>query len=517
MLTPLTSMFAVTLRSAPRLLQLHQQLAEVSDARDPRGWILSSVAALGDSLPARAIPYLISDAAPRQDTFMGYEAPAPADRGSAIVEGVLTVHAARRALRALDGELPEQPLATTLDRRGPARTAPSDLRHVAFVLDGEVWITELGADPADDGGAQMFALGCALARQLGVASSTAPRFEASAAAPRLLPLGATAHLPFAVVCLDEEEPAYLRHVHRLGWREEQGPWLGLGRAGELRSVSTSHFVVDGYGHAWLVAAIAAGVEALSHHHRASLLAALVAAPAGAASTPGLLGPPPGPAPRLAELPPPLGIAYRSLPSPTPRVTPLAYRFGQILAKRLGAHAHAHGRSPTVFIPIAPGDRRDPMRLRRRVRAAVVSVHSDAGGTEPYEAFAARAARTIAAEASGAGILATLHRAAANLPIPLRWKRELIGSNRGRWLGELPAALGGRACLSSLRMREMASPPLIAVSCPVLLPSSGDPIGGCVVTMVDNGERATIAVSGAGLAGDAAQGASLLEELLEDRA
>jgi hypothetical protein len=68
MLTPLTSLLAVTLRSAPRLLQLHRQLAEVSDARDPRGWILSSVAALGDSLPARAIPYLISDAALRQDT-----------------------------------------------------------------------------------------------------------------------------------------------------------------------------------------------------------------------------------------------------------------------------------------------------------------------------------------------------------------------------------------------------------------------------------------------------------------
>lgn len=526
MLTPFTSMLAVTLRSAPRLLQLHQQLAEVSDARDPRGWILSSVAALGDSLPARAIPYMISDAAPRQDTFMGHEAPAPEDRASAIVEGVLTVHAARRALRALDGELPEQPLATTLDRRGAARTAPSDLRHVAFVLDGQVRISELGADPEDDGGRQMLALARALsrvtaetaetadgaheARRFGVPSSTALRGEASGAAPSLLPLGATAHIPFAVVCLDEEEPAYLRHVHRLGWRDEQGPWLGLGRAGELRSVSTSHFVVDGYGHAWLVAAIAAGVEELSHQHRASLLAALVAAP------PSLLGPPPGPAPRLPDLPTPLGISYRALPSPTPRVTPLAYRFGQILAKRLGSNGNAssNGRSPTVFIPIAPGDRRDPMRLRRRVSAAVVSVHSDARGPEPYEAFAARAARTIAAEASGAGILATLHRAAANLPIPLRWKRELIGSNRGRWLGELPAALGGRACLSSIRMREMASPPLIAVSCPVLLPNPDDPIGGCVVTMVDNGERAMIAVSGAGLAGDAAQGASLLEELLE---
>src|SRR5262245_27332615 len=102
MRTLLGSMLAVTRRSARRLREVHEQLAGVADARDPRGWILSSVAALGGSLPARPTPYLISDAAPRQDTFMAHQAPPPADRASALVAGVLAAHAARRALLGLD-------------------------------------------------------------------------------------------------------------------------------------------------------------------------------------------------------------------------------------------------------------------------------------------------------------------------------------------------------------------------------------------------------------------------------
>jgi hypothetical protein len=504
MMTSLTAMLAVTRRSAPRLWRLHDQLAEIADPRDLRGWILTSLAALGDSLPARPMPYLISDATPRQDTFMAREAPPPADRASALVEGVLTAYAARRAVRALDGELPEQPLATTLDRRGPARTVPSELRHAAFLLDGQAWIAELGPDveaSATSGTApaaerqQLLALVHALARP--------------SAAPSLLRLGAATPIPFVTVCLDDEQPAYLRHTHRQGWSGERGPWLGLGRAGSLRAVSTSHFVVDGYGHAWLVATLAALEAELAVRHRAALLASLGSRPQSDDVMP-LLGPPPGPAPRVPGLPPPLGLAYRALPAPSPRVTPLAYRFGQLLAQRIGGP-----RPPTVFIPIAPCDRRDPLRLRRRVSAAVVSVHSDERGPEPYEAFAARAARTIAAEACGAGILATMHRAAANLPVPLRWKRELIGSHGGRWLGELPAALGGRGCLSSIRVRERPALPLVAISSPVLLPSALDPIGGCLVTIVDDGERAIIAASGTGIFGDDATTRTLLDELLDD--
>lgn len=533
MIAPLVSLVAFQRSAASRLVRFHDQLSEVVDPGDPRGWLLSGVAALGSSLsaslsaafPSRAIPYMISDAAPRQDTFMGYALPPPPDRASALVEAVLSACAARQAVRALDGELPEQPLATTLDRRGAARSEPSDLRHAAFLLDGQVWLADLGPEPAAPG-----ASGRALAARL---AALARALAAPSGSPLLRP-GASSPVPFACICIDEEQRAYLRHSARHAWVDARGPWLGLGRAGELRAVATSHFAVDGYGHAWLTAAIAEASAALGHRYREPLLAELLspaAAPSPSASSASsasgallssLRGPPPGRAPRAwpalgdGELPAPLGIATRPLSSPSPRITPLAYRFGQLLARALPATPGAP--PPTVFIPIAPGDRNDPLRVRRRVSAVVVSVRpsdGDPARREPYPQFAARAAAAFAAEASGQGIHGVLHRAAASLPLPLRWKRELIGNYRPRWLGALPAALGGRACLSSIRMSERRLPPLVAVSCPVLLPTALDPIGGCVVTIIDDGHQATITASGAGLAGTAAAAAALLDELLAE--
>lgn len=538
MIAPLVSLVAFQKSAASRLVQFHDQLSEVVDPGDPRGWLLSGVAALGSSLsaslaaafPSRSIPYMISDAAPRQDTFMGYALPPPPDRASALVEAVLSAYAARQAVRALDGELPEQPLATTLDRRGAARSEPNDLRHAAFLLDGQVRLADLGPEPAAPGldGPALAARLAALVRALAAPSGSLLR-RPSASSP----------VPFACICIDEELRAYLRHSARHAWVDSRGPWLGLGRAGELRAVATSHFAVDGYGHAWLTAAIAEASAGLGHRYREPLLAellSLAAVPAPSASSasrtlrstlrstlsPPLLGPPPGRAPRVwpalgdGELPAPLGIATRTLPSPSPRITPLAYRFGQLLARALPATPGAP--PPTVFIPIAPGDRSDPLRVRRRVSAVVVSVRpsdSDPARPEPYPQFAARAAAAFAAEASGQGIHGVLHRAAASLPLPLRWKRELIGNYRPRWLGALPAALGGRACLSSIRMSERRLPPLVAVSCPVLLPTALDPIGGCVVTILDDGHQATITASGAGLAGTDAAAAALLDELLAE--
>ncbi len=453
---------------------------------------------------------------------MGHALPPPPDRASALVEAALSAYAARQAVRALDGELPEQPLATTLDRRGAARSEPSDLRHAAFLLDGQVWLADLGPEPASPGTSATASAArlAALARAL-AAPSGSPLLRPSASSP----------VPFACICIDEELRAYLRHSARHAWVDGRGPWLGLGRAGELRAVATSHFAVDGYGHAWLTAAIADASAELGHRYREHMLAELLSPAAAPASllwsasgtlAPNLLGPPPGRAPRAwpalgdGQLPAPLGIATRSLPSPSPRITPLAYRFGQLLARALPATPGAP--PPTVFIPIAPGDRNDPLRVRRRVSAVVVSVRSsdkDPARPEPYPQFAARAAAAFAAEASGQGIHGVLHRAAASLPLPLRWKRELIGNYRPRWLGALPAALGGRACLSSIRMTERRLPPLVAVSCPVLLPTDLDPIGGCVVTIIDDGHQATITASGAGLAGTDAAAAELLDELLAE--
>ncbi len=503
-----------------RLHRLHRQLAEIADPRDPRSWLLTSLAALGDALPTRPLPYLISDGEPHADTFLAWEAPPPECRAAAIVEGVLAALAARASLRAIDGELPEQPLATTLDRRGGCRSVASELRCAAFALDGQTWLAELPDGGGDDGDGGDGGGGAALrALVLALASPTD--------AARLCRLGdderrrggPLAAVPFVTVSLDEEPVQQLRHCHRRGWRDERGPWLGLGRAGALRAVTTSHFAVDGYGHAWITADLGRRAAALAARHAAPLRAALRAHRPLSGQHARLEGPPPGRAAPLPGMPAPLGLAWRPLAAPAPRVIPLAYRFAQLLAQRLtprdgGRPLAMPDRSPTVGIPIAPGDKSDPLRLRRRVAAAVVAVRYTGGRAEPLEAFAARAAATLAAEASGAGMLSTLRRATANLPLPLRWKRQVIGGDRGRWMGELPAALGGRGCLSVIRLRQWSSPALVAVSSPPSLASSADPAGSCVVTIVDDGERAMITASGSGLAGDASSAAALLDELAD---
>jgi CO dehydrogenase/acetyl-CoA synthase alpha subunit len=52
-----------------------------------------------------------------------------------------------------------------------------------------------------------------------------------------------------------------------------------------------------------------------------------------------------------------------------------------------------------------------------------------------------------------------------------------------------------------------------VSGPSRHASAGDPLGACVVTVVDDGDRAAITVCGSGLAGSSAGARSLLDAIL----
>jgi len=58
------------------------------------------------------------------------------------------------------------------------------------------------------------------------------------------------------------------------------------------------------------------------------------------------------------------------------------------------------------------------------------------------------------------------------------------------------------------------PPSCAVSSPSRHASPGDPLGACVVTVVDDGDRAAITACGSGLAGSDAGARALLDEILE---
>ncbi|HSN29925.1 MAG TPA: hypothetical protein VLT45_26740, partial [Kofleriaceae bacterium] len=439
-------MEAVVMRAwARRAAALHGELRSLAELRDPRWWLLAGGAAL--PWEPRAA-YVVSDAEPSADTFIGHVAPAR--------DPIALAKAARTAIRELEGTLPDQPLAVTVRRLADAAVAsPSALDTVAFAIGDACWLGLLD-DPA------LPAALAAVAR-----GETHPALRTTSAAT-----------PFVCVTLADDELATARHGHRRAWTSEGGPWLGLGRAGELAVVSTCHMILDGYAHARL----AARIGELAARHR-DLAPRAASRGLRAAPVPGAV---------------PLEVAWRPLDRRL-RALPLAYA--------LGCELHALGRpdarfSPTIQIPVAPGAPDDPERRKRRVVPALVSVRFSDGTPEPLSEFTVRARAALAREASGQGVTSMLLAAARASPAPLAWKRRALGVGRPRWLEPFVDLLGGRGCVSRIEL-DVASPPACAVSSPARLASVADPAGGCVVTVIDDGTLSAITLSGSGRSGDPA--------------
>jgi hypothetical protein len=446
---------ASTARWARLAAELHRELREVADLGtvDPRWWLLAG----GAALPwARAGAYVVSDAEAASDTFIGHAAPAPRDP---IGDAIVRAHAARAALRELDGQLPDQPLAVTV-RRGVvgALAETSALELAAFAIGERCWGAVLADDPAGE-------------REL-VTELAAVLADPRAPTRRLQPLGELP--PFVTVTLGEEPLATARHGHRRAWRASGdhacGPWLGLSRAGGLAIVSTCHMVIDGFGHGWLARRIA---------ERAAALAV-------PASPPREVPPPAIPAEAIA-----LDIAWRDLAGGSPRALELAYRLGCAL-HRLAGRSDARF-SPTFQIPVAPGARDDEDRFKRRVVPAIASVRFDRGTAEPFAQFEARTRLLLAREAAGHGVSAHLLAAAMAMPAPLAWKRRAVGPARPRWLESMANLIGGRGCVSKIH-----GEPACAVSSPARLATEADPFGSCVVTVVGAGSHAAMTVTSSGL-------------------
>ena len=466
---------------ARRTVELHDELAAIADD-DPRWWLLAGSAAVAESWPARP-GYVVSDAEPSADTFIGYRAaPAPGidPLRDPLRDAIDRARAARIALRELDGTLPDQPLAVTLARDDRTITETSTLDAAAFAIGPSCLVAALD-DPT-------------LPNQL------AALLRGHAPAPWHGPT------PFVCVSIGDDPIETARHGHRRAWRWGRGPWLGLGRTGELATVSTCHLVVDGYGHACLsgrihtlVAEARAASDRLARMTRTPL-------PYAIAPTPLHALPPLSP---VAEAVP-LGVAWQELDGPSLRALPLAYAVGRILHR--AANRPDARFSPTLQIPVAPGRLDDPERRRRRAMAAAVSVRFDGGAPEPYGTFEARARTVLDRETRGVGLCARLVAAARAAPAPLTWKRRGFSTSRPGWLDRVSDVLGGRACLSRIRI-EPPIPPSCAVSSPSRYASAGDPLGACVVTVVDDGNRAALTVCGSGIAGSNAAASTLLEELL----
>ena len=432
-----------------RTAALHRELAAIADV-DAWWWLVAAGVAFAETRAHRDA-YLACDPEPDADTLMAYRALPPRDL---VDDAISRAHAARTAVRELDGMLPDQPLAVTIRR---AEVARSQLDVAAFAFQHHCLIARLD-DPM-------------LAAQLAglLAGETPPRWSG---AP-----------PFVCVSIGREPIETARHGHRRAWTEQGGPWLGLGRADDVAVVSTCHLIVDGYGHARITARIAE----LTRGERG-----------GGARLPSI-------AP-IADAAP-LAVVWRELATPTPRVIPLAYQLGQILHRNVGDRDARF--SPTIQIPVARGRKDDPMRLHRRVVAAATSVRFDRGVAEPFVAFEARVRDVIAREAAAAGLVSRLLAAARAAPLPLSWKRKSISARRPAWLERFADVIGGRALLSRIAI-DVPAPPICAVSCPSRLASSTDPIGGCVITIVEGGGHGAITMCGSGLAATGA----LLDELGE---
>ena len=423
---------------ARRAAALHGELRSLAELRDPRWWLVAGGAAL--PWEPRAA-YVVSDAEPGADTFIGHITPAR--------DPIALAKAARTAIRELDGTLPDQPLAVTVRRLpGAAVASPSALDTAAFAIGDATWCG-LVDDPA-----------------LPAALAAALRGEPH---PSLRALAQSPSTPFVCVTLGDDDLATARHGHRRAWTIDGGPWLGLGRAGELAVVSTCHMILDGYAHARLSARITE----------------LATGTAMAAPRPAV----------VAEAVP-LDVAWQQLDRRV-RAIPLAYALGCELFTLGRSDARF---SPTIQIPVAPGAHDDPERRKRRVVPALVSVRFADGTPEPLPEFTARVRAALAREASGEGLASMLMAAARATPAPLGWKRRAIGVGRPRWLEPFVDLIGGRGCVSRIEL-DTSSPPACAVSSPARIANAADPAGGCVITVIDDGKQSAITLSGSGRSGD----------------
>jgi hypothetical protein len=495
-------------RWARRTAELHGELRAIAELGvDPRWWLLAGGAALsldaqGTDLPAA---YMMSDAEPAADTFIGRQAAFSSD---VFRDAVVRALAARSAIRALDSRLPDQPLAVTVRRTlAGAAAMPSALEIAAFAIGEHTYTAALpAADPTEV---------AELARAIDELAADLARV-AHGDEPRVLRRIGSSPTPFVCVTLGEEPVATARHGHRRAWLGNgngHGPWLGLSRAGGLDVVSTCHMILDGFGHAWLAEEIHARVEAL-HALVVRSPDRVVRSPDRIVRSPDrVVRSPDVPSPKLPAGTIPLAVAWRPLDASIPSALPLAYALGRALHRVAGRRDAAF--SPTFQIPVAPGALDDPERRRRRVVPAIASVRHDRGEPEPFAAFEARTREVLRREIAGHGLSAQLLAAAQGAPAPLAWKRRAVGTRRPRWLDAVATLVGGRGCVSRIRLDATARAisPACAVSSPGRLPTATDPLGGCVVTIVDDGTTGAITVCGAGFLDNDRRAGELLDELL----
>lgn len=429
-----------------------------------------------------------ANAGPASDTFMSREREPASECGEVLARAVQRARVTLDVLQELEGRLPGQRLFQTLSTdRGWAlasRLSEDDRRNVLFVTPAGPVLARLTA------GSERRVV-VALAREESCQDCrpwTDSSVPPAALTATLLPLPLDAAM----------------HLHRQGHASGGGPWLGVGETQHgYEIVSTSHYGVDGYGHAWLCRELFQRLD--DERDNLRHLQELASANLRRALWP-LAGQRPSSEPGF------YGVTFEHLRG---RFAEHAWAFGRVLDSVVPTSSGRFAeRSPAFQISVAPGAVSDSARRRRRVLSGLFALRRENGSLESLPRMQERLAPWLARERAGRGLLTRLRYAASGARIPRSLQRTLLQAQPKHRLWLPPAiALAGYGRLSSLRFAADHAPPapLYAASYPPRVATARDPVGSPTLTLIHHADgKVTASVFGVGRFGSRGAARSLLD-------
>ena len=417
---------------------------------------------------------------PTADTFMATESAGPPhDRAARIARAVRRAQAVATTLRSLDRAAPGQRLLKALRLDGgwlrEHLIASRATVPIVFLVDGRAYVADVDPD-----------------------APAAPLVEALSGRPRLREVDKSATVPTeapAAIMVDPVSGAWARSFHRLGWTRGGGPWMGVADSPGYAVVSTCHAAIDGYVHARISSDILFDpADRVLGPGRAPIDLALI---------------------DDALEPPLVGFASARIEGP-PRSLAVGgfaralHAFASVLDRRLGDPISAH--SVSFHVPIAPGDRADSARWRRRPLYGLLALDKRDSELESLESLRARLPELLRREGRGLGLLTRVLRGTLELPIPLSLRRRLV--HRAPWTDRwfAPARLlTGAGYLSWMRFIEAELPALPMY--PSAVPSFSASRGGAGLSIAPYRGGLAVGLTTSGSLGTAAAAREFLDEWL----
>ena len=256
--------------------------------------------------------YRSANGGPHSDTFMAQPGNLSGSLTLRVARAVMGATVALEELGHLQSRLRGQMLQSCLQwERGwlnPKSLEAEETRNAVFITPRGCFLGRAEAS-------QAVTIGLALCRLLATGDRSSPDV--------LRPIDgrhSKAVRAAVAVSLFPQSAPQCRHLHRCGWSQGGGPWLGLGETADWQFVSTCHRAIEGFGHALLTQQILARVAERAPGLGATLENQLaVPLPTRLEAVPPLSFPEPA-----------LGLATRFLPQGGGRFVHQAYATGRAL-------------------------------------------------------------------------------------------------------------------------------------------------------------------------------------------